>query len=526
LPETDAIIIGSGHNGLVCASYLVRSGLKVIVLERRDVIGGATVTEEIWPGFKISRASYVPGIVSKITKELELEKYGLKTGPIDPRNFCPFPDGKYLFTFRSAKRTAKEIEKFSSRDARAYINFSSFASKFVETIDPLVLSPPPSMTDLLSLIKGPELEEVIRQVLMTSCKELLDQLFESEYVKAALCIHGVLNTSMGPDTVGTSYILANSLGRTGYKYTVGGTGAVAQALARSFESQGGTILTSREVKQVLVQNGKAIGVELVSGERMFAKVVISNADPKRTFLRMIERENLEPDFIWKVEHLRATGTSLKINIALNEPLNFKAFPGAEVGPQHRALTDISPSIDYIENAYEDCKHGRIPKEPPLSIFSQTASDASVAPHGKHTLSIIAKYNPYHLAGERDSSDTETKTRNWDELKEAALKNALDVLEDYAPNLRRSIIHIEVLSPLDLERVFGLTEGNVTHLDQTLNQMLSFRPLPGYSNYKTPIDGLYLCGTGTHPGGGVTGAPGHNAAHAVLEEWPSLKQLAA
>jgi len=239
--------------------------------------------------------------------------------------------------------------------------------------------------------------------------------------------------------------------------------------------------------------------------------VVSNADPKRTFLKLVDREHLSDEFASRVEALQSKGTSLKINIALTEPLNFKALPGTEVGPQHTALTDIAPSMAYVEKASDECKWGRLPQEPPLNIFCQTASDPSSAPTGKHTLSIIAKYNPYHLAN-----------GNWDDLKKTAEENALTVLEKYAPNLRRSILHIETLSPLDLERVFGLTEGNVTHLDQTLNQMLAFRPLLGWSRYRTPIEHLYLCGAGTHPGGGVTGAPGHNAAQAVLEDWPTIK----
>jgi len=510
--ESDVIVVGAGHNGLVCGSYLAKAGLKVCVLERRPVIGGATVTEELWPGFKISRASYVPALLKEIVEELDLQRFGLTMGRIDPQNFIPFPDDRYLFTYASPERTAKQIEKFSKKDATAFLKFAEFTAKFVETIGVLLLAPPPSMGDLLTLMKeSPEMDEIIRQIMMTSCKDLLNELFESEEVKAGLCMNGVLNTSMSINTIGTSYILAKMIGEGGYKYAVGGTGAVANATAACFRNFGGILRTGCEVRRIIVKGTQSAGVELASGEKIFSKVVVSNADPKHTFLRLVGRDNLSEEFTKRVEALQARGTSLKINLALSEPLNFKALPGIEIGPQHTALTDIAPSMSYVEKASDECKWGRLPQEPPLSMFCQTASDPSSAPPGKHTLSIIAKYNPYHLAN-----------GDWDSMRKTAEANALNVLEKYAPNLRRSILHVETITPLDIERLFGLTEGNVTHIDQTLNQMLAFRPLLGWARYRTPIEHLYLCGAGTHPGGGVTGAPGHNAAQAVLEDWPTFK----
>jgi phytoene dehydrogenase-like protein len=506
MPEFDVVLIGAGHNGLTCASYLAAAGLRVCVLERRSIPGGAAVTEELWPGIHISRASYVPGLMDKIVQDLELPKYGLRLGPVDPQYFAPFPSGRHLFTYQSDEHCQKELAKFSQKDAAAFPKFSGFLRGFVEMAEPMFLAPPPELRDLLGFFEGTDLEEVARSILMTSCADLLRETFESPEVQGAYAMEGVLNTSMGPDTVGTSYILALALGKRGYDYAVGGTGAVSKSLAAFLLAHGGTILTDSPVKRIRVVRGHAAGVELVNGKTIGAPTVVSNADPKRTFLELVEPGVLEPEFTHRISKLRAFGTSLKLNIVLKAPVNFRALPGTEIGPQHKALTDVGPSIDYIQRAYDEARWGRIPEEPPLSMFCQTAWDSSVAPKGLHTLSIIAKYNPYTLA-----------TGNWTSLKDTAVDRALNVLEGLAPGTRANIVHMEALTPLDLENLIGFTEGNVTHIDQTPNQMLSFRPLVGWSHYRTPVPGLYLCGAGTHPGGGVKGAPGHNAAHVILED---------
>lgn len=506
MSEFDVVVLGAGHNGLTCAAYLARAGLKVCVLERRPIPGGAAITETLWPGIRVSRASYVPSLVDQIVTDLDLIRHGLELHPVDPQNFAPFPDGRHLFTFLSDERCQTELSRFSARDAAAFPKFSRFLRQFAETVEPLLLSPPPDLHDLLSFFEGSQLEEVARQILLTSCADLLTETFESEEVRGAFAMNGVLNTSMGPDTIGTAYILAMALGMRGYQYAVGGTGAVSQALAGAFTRAGGTLRTDAPVRRIRVSRGRATGVELANGTTVDARIVVSNADPKRTFLDLLEPGTLDSEFRRRVTRLRAFGTSLKINLAMEGPLDYSAMPGKEIGPQHRALTDVAPSLDYIQRAFDAAKWGRLPEEPPLSIFCQTASDATMAPPGVHTLSIIAKYNPYVLAN-----------GNWVDLKEAAVENAFRVLEAYAPGTRARILHWEALTPLDLENLFGLTEGNVTHLDQTLNQMLSFRPLLGWAHYRTPVDGLYLCGAGTHPGGGVKGAPGHNAAHVILED---------
>ena len=506
MADFDVVILGAGHNGLTCGAYLAKAGLKVCVLERRPIPGGATITEELWPGIRVSRASYVPGMLEKIVADLELVRHGLELHPVDPQNFAPFPSGRHLFTYLSDERVQKELSRFSARDAAAFPKFSQFLRQFVETVEPLLLTPPPELNDLLSFFEGTQFEEVARQILLTSCADLLRETFESEEVRGAFAMNGVLNTSMAPDTIGTSYILAMALGKRGYNYAVGGTGAVSNALAASFASHGGVLRTNSPVKRILVADRRAAGVEMADGKKVMARVVVSNADPKRTFLELLEPGILDGEFQHRVASLRAFGTSLKINLAMQGPLDFKALPGQEIGPQHQALTDVGPSLDYIQKAYDAAKWGRLPEEPPLSIFCQTAWDHTMAPKGVHTLSIIAKYNPYILA-----------QGNWPDLKEKAVENALRVLEAYAPGTRARILQLEALTPLDLENLIGFTEGNVTHLDQTLNQMLSFRPLLGWAHYRTPVDGLYLCGAGTHPGGGVKGAPGHNAAHVILED---------
>ena len=506
MADFDVVILGAGHNGLTCGAYLAKAGLKVCILERRAIPGGATITEELWPRIRISRASYVPGMLDQIVSDLELVRHGLELHPVDPQNFAPFPSGRHLFTYLSDERCQKELAQFSTRDAAAFPKFSRFLRQFVETVEPLLLTPPPELNDLLGFFEGTQFEEVARQILLTSCADFLTETFESEEVRGAFAMNGVLNTSMGPDTIGTSYILAMALGKRGYNYAVGGTGAVSQALARSFVSSGGMVRTNSPVRRILVSQGRATGVELADGKKVSASIVVSNADPKRTFLDLLEEGTLDAEFTHRVSKLRAFGTSLKINLAMTGPLDFKARSGTEIGPQHQALTDVGPSLAYIQKAYDAAKWGRLPEEPPLSIFCQTAWDGTMAPPGVHTLSIIAKYNPYFLA-----------SGDWTTLKEKAVENALTVLETYAPGTRARILHLEALTPLDLENLIGFTEGNVTHLDQTLNQMLSFRPLLGWAHYRTPIDGLYLCGAGTHPGGGVKGAPGHNAAHAILED---------
>jgi phytoene dehydrogenase-like protein len=506
--DFDVVILGAGHNGLTCGAYLAKAGLKVCVLERRPIPGGATITEELWPGIRVSRASYVPGMMEKIVDDLELARHGLELHPVDPQDFSPFPSGRHLFTYLSDERCQKELSRFSAKDAAAFPRFSQFLRQFVETVEPMLLAPPPELNDLLSYFDGRQFEEVARQILLTSCADLLRETFESEEVRGAFAMDGVLNTSMGPDTIGTSYILAMALGKRGYDYAVGGTGAVSQSLAAAFLHHGGTLRTNAPVKRILVSKGRATGVELADAHTISARIVVSNADPKRTFLDLLEPGTLESDFEHRVSKLRAFGTSLKINLALDGPLDFRALPGTRIGPQHQALTAVGPSLDFIQKAYDAAKWGRLPDEPPLSIFCQTAWDATMAPPGVHTLSIIAKYNPYVLS-----------SGNWTDLKEKAVENALNVLESYAPGTRARILHLEALSPVDLEQLIGFTEGNVTHLDQTLNQMLSFRPLLGWAHYRTPVDGLYLCGAGTHPGGGVKGAPGHNAAHVILEDLP-------
>ncbi|MCI4365045.1 MAG: NAD(P)/FAD-dependent oxidoreductase [Thermoplasmata archaeon] len=506
MPEFDVVMVGAGHNGLTCACYLALAGLKVCVLERRPIPGGAAVTEELWPGIQISRASYVPGLMDQIVEDLELRKYGLQLGPVDPQYFAPFPSGRHLFTYRSDEQCVKELEKFSTKDAAAFPKFSRFLREFSEMVEPLLLTPPPDLHDLLGFFDGSELEEVARSILLTSCADLLRETFESPEVQGAYAMEGVLNTSMGPDTVGTSYILALAMGQRGYDYAVGGTGAVSKSLAAHFVAHGGTIHTDSAVRTIRVVSGRAVGVELADGRTVDAPIVVSNADPRRTFLDLLEPGTLDADFSRRVSKLRAFGTSLKLNIVLKEPLDFRALPGTTIGPQHRALTDVGPSIDYIQKAYDDARWGRIPKEPPLSMFCQTAWDATMAPPGIHTLSVIAKYNPYTL-----------ENGSWTDRKDESVENALSVLEGLAPGARKNIVHLEALTPVDLENLIGFTEGNVTHLDQTPNQMLSFRPLVGWSHYRTPVPGLYLCGAGTHPGGGVKGAPGHNAAHVILED---------
>jgi phytoene dehydrogenase-like protein len=522
MSEFDAIVVGAGHNGLVAANYLARGGARVLVLERRTIVGGACVTEEPWPGFRINTYAYLAGLLRpQIVEDLELNRYGYRTQILDPQTFVPFPDGRALRLWVDSARTAREIARFSPRDARAYPEYVHHWDEILELIQPLLMAPPPAVADLFELFRSPEAERLVRDLFLRSAKDLLDDWFESEEVKAALAANANIGTFTGPYTPGSAYVLAHhTIGLLDghsqvWGFSMGGMGRITEALARSAIAHGVEIRTSTPVRSLLVHQGRVQGVETENGDRFHAPVVASNLDARTTFLALTPPEALPEEFRREVGRIRYRGAQIKFNAALDALPEVPSAPGTP-SDAHRAALEILPSIDYVERAYVEAKSGRLSSRPFMDVLFQSASDPSVAPPGKHTMTAFVQYAPYRLAG----------GVSWEEFKPRAAEIVLETLEAYAPSVRKTIRHWQVVSPVDLERTLGLTGGSIFQGDITPDQILSFRPLPGWAQYRTPVAGLYLCGSAAHPGGGVTGAPGYLAAQAILEDRPGATASSA
>jgi phytoene dehydrogenase-like protein len=519
----DVIIIGAGHNGLVTAGYLGRAGKKVLVLERRPIVGGACVTEETFPGFKVSTAAYVNSLFRKeITRDLRLAAHGFALVERNPSSFTPFPDGRHLFLGPDGAMNRREIAKFSVRDAENYPKYEAMLERVADVIEPTLLMRPPNLLrpglrDLWRLFKlgrafqkmGPGMSEAI-EVLTGPAQTILNRWFESDQVKATLATDAIIGAMAAPSMPGTAYVLFHHvMGETNGKrgvwaYVKGGMGGLTQALAAAARAYGTDIRTNADVARIDVHAGAVTGVTLRSGEEFRCKVVASNADANVTFNRLIDSRLLPPAFADAVNRIDYSSASLKINVALSEPPDFTACPGG-LGPQHRGTIHICPDGDYLERAYDDAKYGQPSTRPVLECTMPSAVDPTVAPPGRHLMSMFIQYAPYKLRG-----DT-----GWDDLKESFADRCFDVLNEYAPNFKRSVIARQVLSPLDIERTFGLTGGNIFQGAMSLNQLFFLRPVVGSAGYRTPIRGLYLCGAAAHPGGGVIGAAGLNAAKVIL-----------
>jgi phytoene dehydrogenase-like protein len=519
----DAIVIGAGHNGLVTACYLARAGRRVLVLERRHVVGGACVTEETFPGFKVSTAAYVNSLFhAAIVRDLKLAAYGYEVLARDPSSFTPFPDGRSLLIGPDAGLTHTEIAKFSVRDAERYPQYEAMLERVAAVVEPtLTIAPPdllrPRPRDLRTLLSlgrafrrlGDGAGEAV-EILTGAARPILDRWFESEELKGTLATDAVIGAMASPSMPGTAYVLFHHvMGESGGKrgmwgYVRGGMGGLTQALAAAARDLGADIRCEAEVERILVHDDRAVGVALATGDEYRAPVVASNADARVTFLRLLDRNALPEAFVADVERISYASASLKINVALAELPNFRALPGTEPGPQHRGTIHICPNQDYIERAFDDAKYGRPSEEPVLECTIPSVVDQTVAPPGRHLMSMFVQYAPYEL---RDGS--------WDDRREAFADRCFDVLNEYAPNFKGAVLDRQVLTPLDLERVFNLTGGNIFQGAMTPGQLFAFRPVPGHANYRTPVAGLYLCGAAAHPGGGVMGTPGLNAAREIL-----------
>jgi phytoene dehydrogenase-like protein len=519
----DAIIIGGGHNGLVNAAYLARAGKKVLVLERRHVVGGAAVTEEIFPGFKFSVCSYVVSLLRpEIIRDLDLPRHGLEILPLDG-TFTPMPSGDYLWRVNDHSKTRREIARHSRVDAEAYEEYGKAMAEMARFVKPILSMTPPDPTRLAVdglkklLFLGrrfqalPYQDKYNQVQLMTmSAVDFLDQWFETDVLKATMAASGIIGTFLGVRSPGTAYVLLHHyMGEIdgafrSWGFARGGTGAISSAIADAAREAGVEIRTRSPIARILVRGGKATGVVLENGDEILADVVSSSVDPHLTFLKMIEPRILPEDFLEEVRRYKFRGSSGKVNLAVDALPDFQCLPGP--GAHLRGAISISPSVDYMERAYDEAKYGDFSSRPYIDMVIPTLTDPSVAPPGKHILSCFVQYAPYRL-----------REGTWDEKREAFGDTVVDTIAEYAPNLKNIIIGRQVITPLDLEREWGLTEGNIFQGELSLEQLFFLRPVPGWAQYRTPIKNLYMCGSATHPGGGIMGAPGRLAALEILKD---------
>ncbi len=525
----DVIVIGGGHNGLVNAAYLARAGKKVLCLERRHVLGGAAVTEEIFPGFQFSECSYVVSLLRpEIIRELDLPRHGLEILPLDG-TFTPMPNGDYLWRVNDHGKTIREIRRHSRVDAEAYDEFSKMMVPMCRFVKPILSMTPPDPTTLnprdlrklyflvrrLQQLSSDERYTLI-QLMTMSAADFLDQWFETGVLKATMSASGIIGTFLGIRSPGTAYVLLHHyMGEIdgafrSWGFSRGGTGAISNAIADAAREAGAEIRSKAGVGKILVKNGRATGVVLESGEEISATLVSSSVDPHLTFEKFLEPHELPAEFLEAVRRYKFRGSSGKVNLALDALPDFKCLPGP--GAHLRGAISISPSVEYMERAYDDAKYGRFSRRPYIDVVIPSLTDPSVAPPGKHVLSCFVQYAPYKLA---EGEGT------WDDLREKFGDTVIDTLSEHAPNLKKIIIGRQVLTPLDLEREFGLTQGNIFQGELSLEQLFFLRPVPGWAYYRTPIHNLYMCGSATHPGGGIMGAPGRIASQVILNDWEKL-----
>jgi phytoene dehydrogenase-like protein len=519
----DVVIVGGGHNGLVCAAYLARAGRRVLVVERDEIVGGAARTQEVFPGFRFSVFSYVVSLLRpEIIRDLDLPRHGLHILPLES-TITPLPNGDHLGQWGDHDQNRRELARHSSRDAEAYDEFGRLMHQMARAVKPLLAMTPPdpasrSPRDLAAIAKlasyfrslGPERFYALQKLLTMSSADYLDEWFETGALKATKAASGIIGTFLGPRSPGTAYVLLHHyMGEIdgvfrAWGFAKGGNGSVSAAIAAAAREAGAEVRTGAPVARVLVSNGRARGVVLEDGEEIRARIVVSSADPRRTFVQLVGTAHLPAEFVQAIERFKFRGSSGKVNLALSELPDFTCLPGN--GPHLRGAISISPSVEYLERAYDDAKYGEVSRKPYMDIVIPSMIDPSMAPPGRHVMSIFVQYVPWNVNG------------GWTAARTAAFGDAVvDTLSEYAPNLRRAILHRQVITPADIERTVGLSEGNIFQGELALQQMFFLRPVPAWAQYATPIVALYQCGSGTHPGGGVMGASGRNAALTILRE---------
>ena len=531
----DCVVIGGGHNGLIAAAYLARAGKNVCVLERRPMLGGCSVTEELWPGYKVSTASYVVSLLlPEIIDDLKLKQYGLTILPRQPSSFTPMRDGRHLMLGADEKQNHLQISKFSREDADAFLKYEQLLEQVAIHLEPMLCETAPDLLPLPKNWRKLGVRKRIRdakkawrlrqaiaamklqipegiELLTAAARPILERWFETDVLKATLATDAIIGAFASISQPGTAYVLLHHVMGTAtgargvWGYIRGGMGALAESIADVCRELGVTIQTECEVESINVSNGRATGVTLTDGRHFVAKVVASSVDANLTFNRFLDQRELPESFRAAVNRIDYSSASAKINLALTEPPNFTCLPGSDIGPQHNGTIHIGETLEEIERAYDDAKYGEPSKDPILEITIPTSVDKSIAPKGKHIMSMFVQYAPYKLkAG-----------LHWDEIKESFADRCLERLAQYAPNIPAAIEHRQVLSPLDIERTYGLTGGNIMQGAMNLNQLHMMRPIAGWADHRTPIRGLYLCGAASHPGGGVMGACGRNAAGEIL-----------
>ncbi|HUD62979.1 MAG TPA: NAD(P)/FAD-dependent oxidoreductase [Candidatus Sulfotelmatobacter sp.] len=533
----DAIVIGAGHNGLTAAAYLARAGLSTLVLERRDIVGGCCVTEEIAPGCRVSTTSYVASMLRpEVISDLRLADQGLRMIPCDPAIQVPFPDGQVVPWWVDRGRAQQEFSKISAKDASRFVQVDDQLKKLARYLQPFFMEPPPEIdtstmkgwADMFRVgkrfrgISSAQISQLV-SFLTGSLGEFLDHNYESEKIKTMFLANNVYGKHGGPYQPGTAIgLLFHLLSGGDHElqgfcgHVMGGMGSITQALAAAGKKLGVEILTSASVARVEVRDGRARSVILEDGMELRARMVLSNADPKRTFLKLVDTKELPEDFLFAVRAIKMAGPCAKVNIVLAEEPMFEGT-SLQATALERTFYTLVPSLEFAERCYDIAKFGEIPEQLWVDCVVSSNADDSLAPPGKHILTCFVQYVPYHL-----------REGNWDEKRELLGDRVVKKIAEHAPNVPGAIVARQVLTPLDLERTYGLTEGNIFHGDLRLEQLFFMRPVPGWSQYRTPIAGLYLCGAGAHPGGGVTGAPGRNAAHQALRDWKKgrLQEAAA